>query len=118
MENNPQNTAKSGDTKFKPGNKGKPPGTLNKLTKTVKETVLAVFNELQGEEKNSLKAFAVKNPRDFYQIAAKLIPTEISADVKMTVDQITGMVIKKEDVGRIKIVAGSIPALRKELGQR
>ena len=104
MEENPQNTAKSDevfvpikDTKFKPGNKGKPLGTQNKLTRTVKETVLAVFNELQNNPKHSLKSFAEKNPRDFYQIAAKLIPTEITADVKTTVERITGMVIKKED---------------------
>lgn len=92
MEVNPQNTAKN-DTKFKPGNPGKPKGTLNHLTKTVKETVLAVFNELQNDPKSDLKAFAEKYPRDFYQIAAKLIPTDIKADVTTTLqlEQITGM---------------------------
>lgn len=64
---------------FEKGNPGKPKGATNHLTRTVKETVLAVFNELQGDEKNNLKAFAEKHPRDFYQIAAKLIPTEINA---------------------------------------
>lgn len=66
---------------FEKGNPGKPKGTPNKLTKTVKETVLAVFEELQGDEKNNLKAFAQKYPRDFYNIAAKLIPTEVNASV-------------------------------------
>lgn len=82
MEEKPQNTAGSGDTKFKPGNSGKAPGTLNKLTRTVKETVLAVFNELQDDPKNSLKAFATKHPRDFYAIAARLIPTELTGSIK------------------------------------
>jgi hypothetical protein len=82
MEENPQNTAKSGDTRFKPGNAGKPVGTQNKLTRTVKETVLAVFNELQDDPKTSLQAFAVKYPRDFYQIAAKLIPTDVKATIE------------------------------------
>ena len=97
MGDEPQNTAISGDTKFKPGNAGKAPGTLNKLTRTVKETVLAVFNDLQEDPKHSLKTFAQKHPRDFYNIAAKLIPTDITADIKATMDinQITGMVIKK-----------------------
>ena len=58
---------------------GRQPGSPNKLTSTVKETVLKVFNDLQEDEKNNLQAFAVKYPRDFYQIAAKLIPTEINA---------------------------------------
>jgi hypothetical protein len=48
-----------------------------KLTKTVKETVLAVFNELQGDPQHCLLAFAQTYPRDFYAIAAKLIPTEV-----------------------------------------
>jgi hypothetical protein len=86
MEENPQKTAISGkDTKFKAGNPGRQPGQLNKLTKTLKETVLAVFNEIQTDPKNNLKAFAEKYPRDFYQIAAKLIPTEITGSVKQII---------------------------------
>lgn len=70
-------------TSFKPGQGGgRPPGTPNKLTKTVKETVLSVFNDLQADNKHNLKTFAKKYPRDFYQIAAKLIPTEITGTVK------------------------------------
>ncbi len=80
-----------------PGTGGRPVGAVDKITKTVKDTVLAVFTDLQDDPKNSLKSFAVKYPRDFYAIAAKLIPTEISADVKMAVEQITGMVIQKKD---------------------
>lgn len=60
---------------------GKPKGVQNKITKTVKETVLAVFNEIQSDPKVKLSQFAKDYPRDFYTIAAKLIPTEVSADV-------------------------------------
>lgn len=67
------------DTYFKKGNKGKEPGTQNNLTKTVKETVLSVFNDIQADPKVNLKTFAKNYPRDFYQIAARLIPTEIHA---------------------------------------
>jgi hypothetical protein len=70
-------------TPFKAGNPGKLKGTKNKLTKTVKETVLAVFNDLQKDPKHSLKAFARRYPREFYVIASKLIPTEIKADIKV-----------------------------------
>lgn len=70
---------------FKPGNKGKPKGAKNKLTKTVKQSVLDVFNKLQDDPKANLEAFAKKYPRDFYNIAAKLIPTEVDATVKSNV---------------------------------
>lgn len=69
---------------FEQGNSGRPKGAQNKFTKTVKETVLAVFNDIQSDPKQSLKAFAKKYPRDFYQIAAKLIPTEIKGDLRVT----------------------------------
>lgn len=65
-------------TQYKPGEGGRPKGVQNKITRTVKETVLAVFNDLQKDPKHNLTAFAEKYPRDFYQIAAKLIPTEVT----------------------------------------
>lgn len=72
---------------FQKGNSGRPKGAEGKLTRTVKESVLSVFNEIQSDPKVNLKAFAKKYPRDFYQIAAKLIPTEINAKVnKMTLE--------------------------------
>lgn len=79
---------------FKPGKKktgGRKKGVQNKMTATVKETVLSVFQDIQSDPKNNLLAFAKKHPRDFYQIAAKLIPTEVSGSVKhiikVTVDE-------------------------------
>ena len=60
---------------------GRPMGSQNKLTKTVRETVFFVFNELQQDPRRSLLAFAKKYPRDFYQIAAKLIPNDITAQI-------------------------------------
>lgn len=67
---------------FQKGNKGKPKGASNKVSKTVKQAVLEVFNKIQDDPKANLEAFAKKYPRDFYQIAAKLIPTEVDASVK------------------------------------
>lgn len=64
---------------FEKGNPGKPKGATNLLTRTVKETVLAAFNELQKDPKANLIAWGKTKPGEFYQIAAKLIPTEISA---------------------------------------
>ena len=68
---------------FKPGEGGRPKGIPNKLTKTVKETVLAAFNELQEDPKANILEWGKENPKEFYQIAAKLIPTEIQAKVEV-----------------------------------
>lgn len=70
--------------KGKPKTGGRQKGVQNQLTKTVKETVLDVFNKIQEDPKVNLEQFAKKYPRDFYTIAAKLIPTEITGTLKTT----------------------------------
>jgi hypothetical protein len=69
-------------TQFKKGQGGRPPGAQNKLTRTVKETVLEVFNAAQQDPKHCLTQFMKDHPRDFYAMAAKLIPTEITGTIK------------------------------------
>lgn len=64
---------------------GRQPGSQNKTTSTVKEVVLAVFQELQGDAKNNLKTWAKKEPTEFYKLAAKLIPTEVTGSVKRVI---------------------------------
>lgn len=71
---------KKGNTK--PAGSGRKKGSVNKLTSSVKGTVLDVFNTLQQDPKHSLLAFAKKNPRDFYNIASKLIPNEVEGTVE------------------------------------
>jgi len=72
-------------TQFKKGNPGRPKGAQNRLSKSVKETVLEVFQKLQEPGSVvSLEEWAQKEPSEFYRIAAKLIPTDIKADVKHT----------------------------------
>lgn len=70
---------------------GRPKGAINKLTKTVKERVLEAFNELQEDAEANLVTWGMKNPKDFYQIAAKLIPTEVNTQI--TSDGIANLVI-------------------------
>jgi hypothetical protein len=67
---------------------GKVKGTPNKLTRTVKETVLAAFNDLQQDAKANITSWAKENPTEFYKIAAKLIPTEVKGDVELNVKQL------------------------------
>jgi hypothetical protein len=39
---------------------------------------------LQGDPVVNIKEWGKKNPKDFYNIAAKLIPTEISGGLNIT----------------------------------
>lgn len=77
---------------FEKGHKlatGRPKGALNTLTATVKDTVLAVFNDLQTDPQANLLTWAKGNPTTFYLIASKLIPTEVNQNVKKIVINVT-----------------------------
>lgn len=79
----------NGFKKGQSGNKaGKPKGTQNKLTRTVKECLLEAFNKLQDDPKANLVDWGIKNPGLFYQIASKLIPTEIKGQIETTTKQV------------------------------
>lgn len=72
--------------KGKSGNPaGREKGKPNKLTTTVKEKVMETFDRLQDHDKANLYDWATENPTEFYKIAAKLIPTEMKAQVETTV---------------------------------
>ena len=71
---------------FEKGNRMAANRGPNKITRTVKETVLEVFNKIQGNPKLNMEQFAKDYTRDFYNIAAKLIPTEVQATVDATVN--------------------------------
>jgi hypothetical protein len=64
--------------KFEKGHKplgGRPPGSKNILTKTVKENLVAAF-EGAGGLKEFIK-WAKANPKEFYPLYVKLLPTEL-----------------------------------------
>lgn len=55
---------------------GRKAGTPNKITKAFREAVLSVFGKLGGEQ--HLLQWAKSEPTEFYKIAARLIPTELT----------------------------------------
>lgn len=63
---------------------GRKAGTPNKLTSTFKQLVMTTLDDLQSDRRANLKAWAKENPTEFYKIASKLIPTEITARVTNT----------------------------------
>lgn len=74
--------AKSANMRTKTSGQGRPKGTPNKLTKTVKEAFEIAFQDLQNEPGAKLSDWAKGNPTDFYRIASKLIPNELNATIK------------------------------------
>jgi hypothetical protein len=72
--------------KGKSGNEaGRPQGAVNIINRTIREVFIDVFNQAQNDPAMasvSLKNFIKKYPRDFYQIAARIIPTEIRAEIR------------------------------------
>ena len=58
---------------------GRVAGTPNKVTATVKDNIIAVFNRLDGTA--GMAKWAIDNPTQFYQIYAKLLPMDINANL-------------------------------------
>jgi hypothetical protein len=59
--------------------KGRPPGSQNKVTATVKMMVLGALDALGGEE--WLVAQAKKHPQAFMQMLRQVMPTQVVGDV-------------------------------------
>lgn len=59
---------------------GRPKGTPNRITAEVREVFAKAFHSLQLNEAEPyhLVSWAKKNPKEFYQLASKLIPAELS----------------------------------------
>jgi hypothetical protein len=53
---------------------GRKPGVPNKLSSTVKQNVIEVFQNLGGVD--HMTKWAVENPNQFYNIYAKILPTQ------------------------------------------
>jgi len=53
---------------------GRKAGVPNKLSSTVKENVIAVFDGIGGVD--HMKQWAIDNPNNFYNIYAKILPTQ------------------------------------------
>ncbi len=83
---------------FKPGEGGRPTGATNKTTKLVKEAFAEAFDELQKDPEVKLAVWGKDNPTEFYKLAAKLIPIQLSNDPDSPIQQVT--VFQLPDNGR------------------
>lgn len=64
---------------------GRVKGTPNLLTRSMKECVQSTLEWLQTQPRSNMRTWANENPTAFYQIASKLIPTEIKGEVDVTI---------------------------------
>lgn len=60
---------------------GRPEGSVSLITRTIREIVHETFLELQSDPENNFKAFCLKYPREGMAICAKLIPSDIKAEI-------------------------------------
>jgi hypothetical protein len=68
---------------------GRPKGTPNKITKSVKDAIFESFQSLQESKEHSLTAWAKDNLTEFYKIASKLIPVELAGGVDVTIKDVS-----------------------------
>jgi hypothetical protein len=71
---------------FKKGVSGNPDGRQkgvpNKVTRTFKEMLTEALLAMQDDKKHNLIQWGKENPTEFYKIASKLIPTELSGAIE------------------------------------
>ena len=80
---------------------GRKPGVPNKLSATVKQNVIEVFEQLGGIE--HMKQWAIDNPNNFYNIYAKILPTqtELSGPDGSDLPQGIGILFVKPDDSQV-----------------
>ena len=59
---------------------GRPKGSPNKATKSVREHFATAFNLLQEDDAVNLTSWGKDNPTEFYRLASKLIPLQVAND--------------------------------------
>jgi len=104
MENNEQlekveeNLSSHGGKR--PGS-GRKAGVPNKLSATAKQNVIEVFEQLGGVD--HMKQWAIDNPNNFYNIYAKILPTqtELSGPEGSDLPQGIGILFVKPDDSQV-----------------
>lgn len=63
---------------------GKKAGSVNKMSMTVKDNVVAVFHGIGGTEK--MTSWAMDNQTEFYKLYSKLLPTDVNVAADLTIN--------------------------------
>ena len=65
-------------------NSGRPKGSPNKLSSTVKDNVVAVFQKIGGVE--TMATWAEGNKTEFFKLYSKLLPTDVNVQGDLTIN--------------------------------
>jgi hypothetical protein len=92
-----ENLSKTENRGGKREGSGRKPGVPNKMSATVKQNVIEVFEQLGGVD--HMKQWAIDNPNNFYNIYAKILPTqtELSGPDGSDLPQGIGILFVKPD---------------------
>ena len=71
--------------------KGRPKGTVNKVTQSVRDAFKAAFDELQEVPGARLGDWAKEKRTEFYRLSGKLIPAKVESEGNMVVTVVTGV---------------------------
>ena len=63
---------------------GRPRGVPNKLSMTVKDNVIAVFDAIGGNA--TMAAWAEGNQTEFFKLYSKLLPTDVNVAADLTIN--------------------------------
>jgi hypothetical protein len=85
--------------------KGRTPGTVNRITRSFREAMLAAFDELGGAA--HLTQWARENPSDYYRIFARMAPPGLPV-------RIEGLDGAPADAARVVMVKMSVGELSPE----
>lgn len=66
---------------FKKGEGGRKKGAVNRTTTVFKQAVLVTYDAIGGDA--AFAEWATANPTEYYRIASRLIPQEVSTTVAM-----------------------------------
>lgn len=95
---------------------GRPKGSVNKVSKTMKEAFKEAFEQLGGVPK--LVEWAERNPDKFYTLVARLLPVDITSNEQaitptiVKVNLVAPQVVQKEAPEQIEAVV--CPAVEEE----
>ena len=84
-----------GRPKGLPRTGGRQKGTINKTTASVKEALTQAFEQMGGVP--ALLTWGRSSPDEFYKLWAKMLPTEITANVNATVQYVVYAVPEAKD---------------------
>jgi len=78
-------------------NAGRPKGSPNKLSGTVKDNVIAVFDAIGGVQ--HMTTWAMDNSTEFYRLYSKLMPLQLTGDPEnpITFQKIERAIVRPKD---------------------